>query len=239
MNYIELINRFWSIDLEANFTHLEVHLYFKLLEINNRLDWKESFRFPNSRLEAEIGTRPKNLINARQRLVDHKLIFYKKGTTREAGIYRLLSSECSFVVTKESNNKPDPNKVLTKESNKESNQGANEKVIRVSLDKQKETKPFYIKKEIDLNFVSENYKPLVEEFIRYRRQDLKKPFSTPRGIKSFYEDLKKISGDDIAKARELVNHAKNKEWQNVFPIKKGKVSEKFRNDSVLEYDNKL
>jgi len=105
--------------------------------------------------------------------------------------------------------------------------------------KQKKTKLISIKKEIDLNFVSENYKPLVEEFIRYRRQDLKKPFTTPRGIKSFYEDLKKLSGDDIAKARELVNYAKNKEWQNVFPIKKGKVSEKFRNDSVLEYDNKL
>lgn len=134
MNYIEFINRFWSIDLEANFSHLEVHLYFKLLEINNRLGWKESFRFPNSRLEAEIGSRPKNLINARQRLVDLGVISYKKGTTRDAGVYTLLSEFHSYVVTKESN----------KESNSESNHGTNEKVIteaiRGSLTKQEETK---------------------------------------------------------------------------------------------------
>lgn len=87
MSYIDIINRFWSIDLEANFSHLEVHVFFKLLEINNRLGWKERFKYPNSRIEAEIGSRPKNLINARQRLVDFNIISYKKGTTRVAGTY--------------------------------------------------------------------------------------------------------------------------------------------------------
>jgi len=129
MNYIELINRFWSIDLEANFSHLEVHLFFKLLEINNRLGWKDSFRFPNSRLEAEIGSRQKNLINARQRLVDKGVISYKKGTTRDAGIYKLLSKNQSFVPTKESN----------QESNEESNQGNKTEVIEGTLNKQNET----------------------------------------------------------------------------------------------------
>jgi hypothetical protein len=117
MSYIEMINKFWSIDLEANFSHLEVHLFFKLLEINNKLGWKESFRFPNSRLEAEIGSRPKGLINARQRLIDCKLIEYKKGNTRNAGIYRLLSNN----LTKESNEESNQNEPLSFEGTKESN----------------------------------------------------------------------------------------------------------------------
>lgn len=240
MNYIELINRFWSIDLEANFSHLEVHLFFKLLEINNRLDWKESFRFPNSRLEAEIGSRPKNLINARQRLVDFKLIEYKKGTTREAGIYKLLSFECSFVPTKESNQESNSSQTPTKESNKGSNQGTNEKVIRGSLDKQNKTKQVSIKKEMDLSFVPTIYKPLIEEFIRYRKQDLKKPFKTANAVKIFFENLRKESNNNISKAKELVDYAKGREWMTVFPIpKKQKAPEKFRNESVVEYDNKL
>ena len=130
MNYIELINRFWLVDLEASFSHLETRLYFKLLEISNRLGWPDGFKYPNSRLEAEVGTRTKNLIQARQRLIDHGLISYKKGTTRNAGNYRLLSTLQSFEPTKESN----------QESNLGTNQGSNGKVIRGTLIKQNKTK---------------------------------------------------------------------------------------------------
>lgn len=132
LNYIRLINRFWILDLESNFSHLEVHLFFKLLEINNRLGWKETFKYPNSRMESEIGTRQKNLIDARQKLIDSCLIRYEKGTTRDAGVYQLLSD------------------VVTKESNQESNSGDNfqnvdqkagqKKVIRGALTKLNKTK---------------------------------------------------------------------------------------------------
>lgn len=237
MNYIELINNFWSIDLEVNFSHLETRLYFKLLEINNRLGWKSDFRFPNSRLEAEVGTRPKNLINARQRLVDHGLIAYKKGSTRQAGIYKLLSKDESFEPTKESNSKDTP----TKESNKGSNQGTNGKVIRGTLNKQNQTKQsISIKKGLEIDFVPTIYKPLVEEFIRYRKQDIKKPFKTEKAVKMFFEKLKAESNDNIAKAKELVEYAKGREWMTIFPIpKNAKQKEKFRNESVTEYTTSL
>lgn len=224
MSYIDIINRFWSIDLEANFTHLEVHLFFKLLEINNRLGWKESFRFPNSRLEAEVGSRQKNLINARQRLIDYKLITYKKGNTRNAGTYQVVS----FNPTKESNSNNGVSLVGTKESNKESNeesnQGNNRKVIRGSLnredkDKNNTPKSPKSKKEFDLSFVSTPFKDLVREFIRYRRQDIKKPFKTERGVVTFYNKLIELSNNNYTKAKELVDHAKGREWQSVYPIK--------------------
>jgi hypothetical protein len=225
MNYITLVNNFWSIDLEANFTHLEVHLFFKLLEINNKLGWKESFRFPNSRLEAEIGSRSKNLINARQRLVDFRLITYKKGSTRKAGSYSLIlppegnSIQLPYLgVTKESN----------QESNEESNQGSNRKVIRGTLNRQEvdknkppiSPKPKKPTKNFDLDFVETAFSDLVREFIRYRKQDIKKPFKTERGVKVFYNQLLSLSNNNLSSAQALVKHAKDKEWQTVYPIKK-------------------
>ncbi len=129
MSYIDLINRFWAIDLEATFSHTEVHLYFKLLEINNKLGWKNEFKYPNTRLEVEVGMRTKSLINARQRLIDFGLIKYKKGTTRSAGTYSFVYL-LSNVPTKESN----------QESNQGSNQGSNAKVIEGTLNRQDKDK---------------------------------------------------------------------------------------------------
>lgn len=166
MNYIELINRFWSIDLEANFSHLEVHLYFKLLEINNKLGWKESFKFPNSRLEAEIGSRPRNLINARQRLIDKGVIGYRKGSTRDAGLYSLLSD----VGTKESNKTDYYQNEVTKDSNngsnKDSNLCSNSEVISAPLNKLNKTKQEkeYSPKAPKLKPETIDYEKLVEMY---------------------------------------------------------------------------
>lgn len=132
LNYIRLINRFWLLDLEANFSHLEVHIFFKLLEINNRLGWKETFKYPNSRMEPEIGTRQKNLIDARQKLIDTGLIRYEKGTTRDAGVYQLLSVE----VTKESNQESNSEDCFQNVDQK----AGQKKVIRGALTKQDKTK---------------------------------------------------------------------------------------------------
>lgn len=96
------------------------------------------------------------------------------------------------------------------------------------------------KSDFDLSFVPTIYKPLIEEFIRYRKQDLKKPFKTSNAVKIFFENLRKESNNNISKAKDLVDYAKGREWMTVFPIpKKQKAQEKFRNESIPEYDNKL
>lgn len=87
MNYIELINRFWTIDMEAQFSPVETKLYFALLHIANRLRWKQPLSVPNKRLLAMVGCSQATLIRARQRLNDLHLIDYKKGSTRKAGKY--------------------------------------------------------------------------------------------------------------------------------------------------------
>lgn len=220
MSYIELMNRFWSMDLESSFSHLDVHLYFKLLDINNRLAWKTEFKYPNARLESEIGTRQKNLIQSRNRLVDAGLIKYKKGSTRTAGTYSLLLTN---VTTKESNDDSSSIEIPTKESNKESNrgsnQGCNRKVIKGTLNREDKDKTRTTKKaskDFDLSFVSELHLFLIQSFMDYRRNDLKKPFKTERGVKMFYRQLMNLSGGDMDKANHLVEQAMDNEWQNVY-----------------------
>jgi hypothetical protein len=221
MSYIDLINRFWSIDLEANFSHLDVHLFFKLLEVNNRLGWKNEFKYPNTRLESEIGSRQKNLIQSRNRLVDFGLITYRKGTTRIAGTYSVLSSN---VVTKESNQESNQADRPTKESNQESNlgsnKGCNRKVIRGTLTREDEEKTRLTNKsptkDFDLSFIDDQFLSLVEGFIDYRRTDLRKPFKTVRGVKMFYGQLVKLSSSDLSAASGLIENAMDNEWQSVY-----------------------
>jgi len=90
MTYIDLVNRFWQMDLEFHFSHLEVHMYFKILDLFNRSGWRKVLSVPNSRFVAELGATEPSVIRARQRLVDSGLLAYSKGTQRKAGKYMLL-----------------------------------------------------------------------------------------------------------------------------------------------------
>ena len=87
MTYIDMINRFWNMDIEYHFTASETRLYFKLMEIANRVGWKVSVSVPNIRLASDVGISEKHLISIRQRLHDVKLIVCIKGNTRTACKY--------------------------------------------------------------------------------------------------------------------------------------------------------
>lgn len=80
----------------------------------------------------------------------------------------------------------------------------------------------------DLSFVNDGFRDLVLEFIRYRKKDIKKPFKTNRGVVTFYNNLMELSNCEYLKAKELIEYAKGKEWQTVYPIKKDmqKVTDK-------------
>ncbi len=230
MSYIDFINNFWQKDLEATFSHLEVHLFFKLLEINNKLGWKNDFKYPNARLEGDLGTRPKNLIQARQRLVDFGVISYKKGTTRDAGIYRILSSEG---VTKESN----------KESNKGNNKGNNTEVIRETikgtlnrLDKdktkkdttnvvsKKSTKPIF-----SLDFIDdENLKKLFAEWLDYKRRVKHSSYKDQKQIELAYRKMYELGGGDVETCRAIVEQSIANNWQGLFELK----TQSFNNQKI-------
>lgn len=228
MSYIDFINNFWQKDLEATFSHLEVHLFFKLLEVNNKLGWKNDFKYPNARLEGDLGTRPKNLIQARQRLIDFGVISYKKGTTRDAGIYRILSNER---VTKESNK--GSNEESNQESNKGNNKGSNTEVIREIIkgtlnrqDKDKTIKsttnvvPKKSGKPIfSLDFISdENFKKLFEEWLDYRRA-IKKPYKSQQSVEACFKQLQNLGGFRIETCRAVIEQSIANGYQGLFDLK--------------------
>ena len=221
MGYIDFINNFWQKDLEATFSHLEVHLFFKLLEINNKLGWKNDFKYPNARLEGDLGTRPKNLIQARQRLIDFGVISYKKGTTRDAGIYRILSNER---VTKDSN----------KDNNKGNNKGNNTEVIRETIkgtlnrqDKDKTIKSttnVVPKKSgrpiFSLDFIfDENFKKLFEEWLDYKRRVKHNSYKDQKQIELAYSKMYELCGGDIEMCRAIIEQSIANNWQGLFELK--------------------
>ena len=87
MNYIELINRFWKMNTENAFSPIEGMLYFKILEIANRLNWKEPLSLPSKRLYMELNISRNAFVHARQKLHDVGLIKYKSRGRKTAGLY--------------------------------------------------------------------------------------------------------------------------------------------------------
>ena len=92
MTYIHLINRFWDIDLEAQFSATEKSLYFALLHIANRLHWKKrELSLSNSRLLPLAGCSKSALIRARERLEQYNLIRFSPGNRNGTSArYRLI-----------------------------------------------------------------------------------------------------------------------------------------------------
>jgi hypothetical protein len=50
MNYIKLINDFWTSHELHSFRTNEIALFFYLVKINNQLSWKESFERNNRKI---------------------------------------------------------------------------------------------------------------------------------------------------------------------------------------------
>ena len=132
--YIELINHFWDVDIEYSYSAYEAKLYFAILQIANRLRWKEPLSIPNARLIAMVRCDKKTFIKARQRLIDTHLINYKSASTRKAGKYWWNIS---------------PNNAPNQGTNLTPNQGTNtepisppivDPYIRLRLDKDKREK---------------------------------------------------------------------------------------------------
>lgn len=79
MNYIELINRFWELDEQWQFSCCETRLYFYLLKTANRLGWENSWTHPDAKTAANVGVSPNSMKTARHKLAQANLISFQKG----------------------------------------------------------------------------------------------------------------------------------------------------------------
>jgi hypothetical protein len=94
MNYISLINRFWTLNQEHCFNASEIALYFHLLDVSNSLAWKNPFKQGNLRICAAINMSEPTIQRAREKLVKVELLTFKSGKVkRELTEYFLIESK--------------------------------------------------------------------------------------------------------------------------------------------------
>jgi len=77
MNYIELINKFWTANEEHSFRTSDIALYFYLLKVNNDCSWKEYFKRNNKKVEGDLSMSFNTLKDSRNRLKIAGLLFFK------------------------------------------------------------------------------------------------------------------------------------------------------------------
>ncbi len=78
-NYILLINRFWDVNLEYNFSGNETKLYFYLLHVSNSLGWKNPFRNSLRQIRNGTGISINSIKSAQKRLIESGLISVSPG----------------------------------------------------------------------------------------------------------------------------------------------------------------
>ena len=94
MKCIDLINGFWLIDEQKEFTPNETRLYFFLLHLANRFFWKtEWFDYGDEKMQAAVGISAGALRTARKNLKEVKFIDFVAGGQgyRVQTRYRILT----------------------------------------------------------------------------------------------------------------------------------------------------
>jgi len=103
VNYIKELNAFRDWAMINRPSTGQVALWYSLMSINNMTGWNTWFTVPNQTLQLMTGLSRQGLDKARNGLIQHGLIQYKKGRSNQAGSYRMISffeeTECQKVGT--------------------------------------------------------------------------------------------------------------------------------------------
>lgn len=112
MTYMELMNRFWKIDIEAAFSCTESKLYFALLDIANSFHWeKDELSLPVNLLLVKVNCSKKSLFTARKKLEAYGLIHVTKGERNaRAACYKIMDVSTSETSKYTTAKKKDPSK---------------------------------------------------------------------------------------------------------------------------------
>lgn len=72
-------------------------------------------------------------------------------------------------------------------------------------------------KKFDFSFMQSDFIPIVEEWLQYKRE-IKDAYTAQRGVTAFYNKLYRLSGGEIATAKEIIEQSMANQWKGVFPI---------------------
>ena len=95
--FIELVNRFWMVNLEYSLETSDIALFFALHHFCNQVGWKRQFACSNRQIMNIIQISDKTLISARKRLIDAGLITFIPGTPkRQKSLYSFCTNYWSY-----------------------------------------------------------------------------------------------------------------------------------------------
>ena len=95
--FIELINRFWVVNIEHSLGTSDMALFFALHHFCNQVGWKRKFACSNRQIMNLIQISDKTLISARKRLIDAGLITFTPGNAkRQKSLYSFCTDYWSF-----------------------------------------------------------------------------------------------------------------------------------------------
>ncbi len=95
--FIELVNRFWIVNIECSLETSDIALFFALHHFCNQVGWKRIFACSNRQVMNLIQISDKTLISARKRLVDAGLITFTPGTNkRQKSLYSFCTDYWSY-----------------------------------------------------------------------------------------------------------------------------------------------
>lgn len=92
MNYIEAINKFWTLNERHLFRANEIALFFYLMKKNNQVSWSKYFEQNNQQILFDLGFSFRTLQNARNRLKQAKILDFqtKNGSAITTYIFTFL-----------------------------------------------------------------------------------------------------------------------------------------------------
>jgi DnaD/phage-associated family protein len=99
MNYLTELNAFYDWLMYNSLPTGVIALWHALMAINNKAGWADEFTVANLVLQGMTGLSRQGLDRARNTLIQKGLIVYKKGTSNQAGRYKILSFECKKIGT--------------------------------------------------------------------------------------------------------------------------------------------
>jgi DnaD/phage-associated family protein len=99
MNYIKEINSFYDWLLYNTLSTGAIALWHALMSINNKAGWADEFTVANLVLQGLTGLSRQGLDKARNVLIQKGLVQYKKGTSNQAGKYKMVRLDSQKVGT--------------------------------------------------------------------------------------------------------------------------------------------
>lgn len=229
MNYIELINFFWTANEEHSFRTTDIALYFYLLKVNNDCSWKESFKRNNRKVEVDLGISFNTLKDSRNRLKNANLINFKTVNGDANVQYTIINTSSNFdevthEVRHEVTYEVPTRSVPSKDKLNKTKLKDNTPDLDVQVDDE-----FSFEKVWDL------YDKKVGEKDKLRKKYEKLPAADK--VKIFeYVPAYKISQPDKKYRKNFETFLNNKSWNDELIFKDGKTKQNTTNTGTANQD---